>query len=80
MHPDSLSEVSDTLGAFTARTSPWVSWTEDGMRYDDRLFLLSIDVEDTAGHRKWIAHFKSDLLERFEQLEIHVTSYPIDLH
>ena len=50
------------------------------MRYDDRLFLLSIDVEDTAEHRTWIAHFKSDLLERFEQLEIHVTSYPIDLH
>jgi len=50
------------------------------MRYDDRLFPLSIDVEDTAEHRACIAHFKSHLLERFDQLEIDLTSYPIDLH
>jgi len=79
--PDSLSEVSDTFGAFTFRPDVALgSWTEDGMRYDDRLFLLRIDVEDTAEHRAWIAHFKSHLLKRFEQLEIYVTSYPIDLH
>ena len=40
------------------------------MRYDDRLFLLSIDVEDTAEHRAWIAHFKSHLLQRFQQIEM----------
>ena len=58
--PDSLSEVSDTFGAFTFR--PYValgSWTDACMRYEDRLFLLSIDVDDTAEHRAWIAHFKS---------------------
>ena len=37
-------------------------------------------MEDTAEHHAWIAHFKSHLLERFQQLEIYVTSYPIDLH
>ena len=79
--PDSLSEVSDTFGAFTFRPDVALgSWTTAGMRYDDQLFLLSIDVEDTAEHRAWIAHFKSHLLERFQQLEIYVTSYPIDLH
>jgi len=56
------------------------NWTADGMRYEDRLFLLSIDVEDSAEHRAWIAHLKAHLLERFQQLEIYVTSYPIDTH
>jgi len=79
--PDSLSEVSDTFGAFTFRPDVALgSWTAAGMRYDDQLFLLSIDVEGTAEHRAWIGHFKSHLLERFQQLEIYVTSYPIDLH
>ena len=69
--PESLSEVSDTFGAFTFRPDVALgSWTAAGMRYDDRLFLLSIDMEDTAEHRAWIAHFKSHLLERFQQLEI----------
>lgn len=79
--PASLAEVSDTFGAFTFRPDVALgSWTADGMRYDDRLFVLTVDVDDTAEHRAWIAHFKSHLLERFEQLEIYVTSYLIDIH
>jgi len=39
-----LSEVSDTFGAFTFRPNVALgSWTAGGMRYDDRLFLLSTD-------------------------------------
>jgi hypothetical protein len=41
---------------------------------------LSVDVEDTVEHRDWIAHLKSHLLKRFQQLDIYVTSYPIDIH
>jgi hypothetical protein len=80
--PDSLAEVAGTFGAFTFRPDVAIgSWTaDDHRRYDDRLFLLSVDVEDTVEHRAWIAHFKAHLLERFEQLEIYVTSYPLDVH
>jgi hypothetical protein len=80
--PDSLAEVADTFGAFTFRPDLAIgSWTgRDRRRYDDRLFLLSVDVEDTPDHRAWIRHFKAHLLERFEQLEIYVTSYPVDVH
>src|SRR6478735_10255428 len=57
--PDSLAEVSDTFGAFTFRPDVALgSWTASGMRYDDQLFLLAVDVDDTAEHRAWIAHFK----------------------
>jgi hypothetical protein len=39
VHPDSLSEVSETVDAFSFRpnVAPG-SWTEDGMKYHDRLF------------------------------------------
>ena len=79
--PDSLAEVSNTFGAFTFRPDVALgSWRSGGMQYDDRLFLLSVGVEDTPEHRAWIAHFKSHQLQRFDQLQICVTSYPIDLH
>jgi len=79
--PDSLSEVIDNFGAFTFRPDAAVgSWTAADRRYDDRLYLLIVDVDDTAGHRAWISHLKSHLLQRFQQLEIYVTSYPVEVH
>ncbi|BFU42027.1 hypothetical protein [Krasilnikovia sp. MM14-A1004] len=79
--PESLKEVGDTFGAFTFRPDAALgNWTADGRRYSDRLFALIVDVDDTAEHRAWIAHFKTHLLQRFEQLEIYVTSYPIEVH
>jgi hypothetical protein len=79
--PDSLTEVFETFGAFTFRPDAALgSWTASGHRYDDRLFSVIVDVEDTAEHRAWIAHLKSHLRRRLEQLEIYVTSYPIELH
>ena len=79
--PDSLTEVFDTFGAFTFRPdAAQGSWTADDRRYDDRLFALVVDVDDTAANRAWIAHLKSHLLQRFEQLDIYLTSYPIDVH
>ena len=79
--PDSLKEVVDSFGAFTFRPDAVQgSWAADNRRYDDRLYTLTVDVEDTAEHRAWICHLKSHLLQRFQQLEIYVTSYPIDVH
>jgi len=79
--PDSLTEVIDTFGAFTFRADVTLgSWTAGGRRYDDQLFQLIVDVDDTIEHRQWIGHLKAHALQRFEQLEIYVTSYPIEVH
>jgi hypothetical protein len=79
--PDSLMEVFETFGAFTFRPDAALgSWTVDDHRFDDRLFSLIVDVDDTVENLTWISHLKSHLLQRFEQLEIYVTSHPIDLH
>ena len=79
--PDSLSEVIDNFGAFTFRPDAALgSWAAGNRRYDDRLYLLIVDVDDTAEHRAWICHLKSHLPQRFQQLEIYVTSYPVEVH
>jgi hypothetical protein len=51
--------------------------SKDLHRYDNRLSVLTVDVDDTPENWEWIRHFTSHLLQRFEQLEIYVTSYPI---
>jgi hypothetical protein len=80
--PDSLAETFDRFGAFTLR--PDVargSWAGgNGHRYEDTLSVLSVDVDDTSENRAWVTHLKAHLLERFEQLEIYVASYPVEVH
>jgi len=79
--PTSIAEIVDTFGAVTFRPDKVMgSWMFGGRRYDDTLSVVGVDVDDTPEHRAWIEHLKQHLLERFNQLEIYVTSYPIDVH
>ena len=78
--PDTLMEAADRFGALTfdPRTTTGV-WTHDGVRYDDDLFRLTLDVPDTDDTRHWMAMFKKQLLDRFDQLEIYVVSVPVEV-
>ena len=79
--PDTLTQVVERFGALTFDPRPARGvWTQEGMRYDDELFRLSLDVPDTEDSRHWIATFKKELLERFDQLEIYIVSYPVEVH
>jgi hypothetical protein len=79
--PDTLMEVVDRFGALTFDPRPANGvWTQNGMRYDDELFRLALDVPDTDDSRQWIATFKKELLKRFDQLEIYIVSYPVEVH
>jgi hypothetical protein len=51
-----------------------------GRRYDDELFRLTLDVPDSEDSRHWMAMFKKALLKRFDQLEIYVVSFPVEVH
>ena len=79
--PDTLMEVVDRFGALTfdPRTTNGV-WTQMGRRYDDELFRLVLDIPDTDDSRHWVATFKKELVKRFDQLEIYIVSYPIEVH
>jgi hypothetical protein len=54
-------------------------WVHEGARYEDELLRLVVDVDDTPENHEFFTGFKSTLLERFEQIEIYIASYPVDI-
>ena len=54
-------------------------WIYEGSRYEDELRRFTIDVEDTPENEQFFAEYKKKLLERFEQIEIYIASYPVNL-
>jgi hypothetical protein len=53
-------------------------WQHEGQRFEDELTRFIVDVEDTEENLFFFSNFKATLLERFQQLEIYIISYPID--
>lgn len=75
-----LTQVLDRFGAFTyTPQAVQGSWTDGGVRYDDELFRLTVDVDDGPDSRRFISDLKRDLLARFDQIEIYVTSSLIEV-
>ena len=55
------------------------TWTHEGQRYEDESMKLVVDVEDLAENRQFFFDLKLVLRERFEQIEIYIVSYPLDV-
>jgi hypothetical protein len=56
-----------------------VLWVYEGLRYEDELRRVTIDVDDPPENQQFFVEFKQQLLKRFEQIEIYIASYPIDI-
>jgi hypothetical protein len=54
-------------------------WVHEGRRYEDELIRLVVDVEDTPENHRFFAEIKALLINRFEQIEIYIASYPVDI-
>jgi hypothetical protein len=54
-------------------------WVSEGVRFEDDLLRLIVDADDSAENRRFFESFKQTLLERFEQVEIYIASYPVDI-
>ena len=54
-------------------------WVHEGTRYEDELLRFVVDVEDTRENEQFFINFKATLLERFEQIEIYIASYLVDI-
>jgi hypothetical protein len=53
-------------------------WQHEGERYEDELVRFTVDIEDTEENQFFFTNLKATLLERFQQVEIYIISYPID--
>jgi hypothetical protein len=79
-HSRTCEEIADKFGAYSV--FPYTVrgvWVHESQRYEDHSLRLTTDVEDSPENRQFFAEFKLVLRERFEQVEIYVVSYPIEV-
>jgi hypothetical protein len=55
------------------------TWEHEGAVYRDNNTRLVLDVEDSQENRAFFPAFKEILKRRFEQLDIWITSYIVDV-
>jgi hypothetical protein len=48
-------------------------------RYEDELLRYVVDVDDAPENEQFFVRLKATLLERFDQIEIYVASYLVDI-
>jgi hypothetical protein len=55
------------------------SWIHEGQTYEDELVRFFVDAHDSAENTEYFRQLKQSLKARFQQLEIWITTYRIDL-
>jgi hypothetical protein len=77
---DSLLELEQKFGAVSSETQTIRGlWRHEGESYRDDLIRVFVDVADEAEHRKFLLEFKESLKARFQQIDIWMTTYPIEV-
>lgn len=75
-----LQELRERFGAVSSETQTIQGvWEQQGQIYRDDLTRIFVDVPDTPQNRTFFADFKQILKNRFQQLEIWMTTHPIDV-
>lgn len=75
-----FSELRARFGAASWETQiVHGSWEHEGATFRDNLTRFFVDVPDLLEHRKFFEEFKQTLNERFKQVEVWITSHPVDV-
>ena len=54
-------------------------WRQGGVIYRDNLVRVVVDVPDSARNRQWMKQFKGRWRSRFDQLDLWLVSYGIEI-
>ncbi len=77
---DTVFDLRNQFGAVSSETQIIRGlWTYQGQSYRDELSRVFVDVLDTAETQQFFREFKERLKARFCQIEIWITSYPIEV-
>jgi hypothetical protein len=75
-----LQEIRAQFGAVSSETQLIEGhWEHQGQVYRDRNIRVFVDVPDLTENRQFFVDFKERLKERFQQIDIWLTSYPLDV-
>lgn len=77
---DVLLELRTNFGAASTETQPILGhWQHEGTEYRDELIKIFVDVPDLLENRAFFQQYKESLKERFRQIDIWLTTYPVDV-
>ena len=77
---ETLLELEQRFGAVSCETQSIRGyWRHEGESYRDDLIRVFVDVADAPEHREFFLKFKEQLKTKFEQLDIWMTTYLIEV-
>ena|SRR5581483_5188186 len=77
---DTLVELRTKFGAASSETQVIRGlWEHEGKSFQDQLIRVFVDVPDLPEHRAFFKDFKERLKERFKQIDIWLTTNPIEV-
>jgi len=77
---DTLLELRQRFGAVSCETQPIQgAWEQEGRVYRDDLIRVFVDVVDLPANREFFQQFKEQLKRRFQQVDIWMATYPVDI-
>jgi hypothetical protein len=77
---ETLVELEQRFGAVSSETQTTRGrWHHEGGTFRDDLVRVFVDVPDEPEVRQFFAEYKELLKGRFRQLDIWMTTYPIDV-
>ena len=75
-----LIELRERFGAVSCETQTIQGqWQHREHVFRDDLVRVFVDVSDDEDKRRFFADFKEQLKRRFQQIDIWMTTYPLDL-
>jgi hypothetical protein len=75
-----ILELRQQFNAISAETQVIRGhWQFQGEEFRDELVRLFVDVSDTAENRTFFVNFKEVLKTRFQQHDLWMTAYPIEV-
>jgi hypothetical protein len=77
---ETLVELEQKFGAVSSETQTIHGrWHQEGIAYRDDLVRVFVDVPDETEARQFFAEYKERLKARFGQLDIWMTTYPVEV-
>ena len=77
---ETVLEVESQFGAVSSETQIIRGyWQHEGQPHRDELARIFVDVPDTQENRQFFQEFKERLKTRFRQIDIWMTTHPIEI-
>jgi hypothetical protein len=77
---DTLLELEERFGAVSSESQTIAGqWHYEGQVYRDESVRIFVDVPDTDENREFFIGYKEILKERFQQIDIWMTTFPLEV-